>query len=89
MYEERITLWRARDLDHAIELAEAEASKYSEDPSDTDQPIRYVKLAQAYQLVDQPGSGAEVFSLIRDSDLDPQDYLSRYFDTGNEHQQDV
>ncbi|MEO6082403.1 MAG: hypothetical protein ABIQ18_04785 [Umezawaea sp.] len=30
-YEERITLWRARGLEHAVELAEAEAVAYAED----------------------------------------------------------
>jgi hypothetical protein len=32
----------------------------------------------------RPGHGAEVFSLIRDSDLGAEDYITRYFDTGTE-----
>jgi hypothetical protein len=32
------------------------------------------------------GSGVEVFSLIRDSDLPPKEYLDQFFDTGTEHQ---
>ena len=83
MYEERITLWRARDFEHAIELAEAEAARYCEDLTD----VQYVELAQAYELVDDPTvQGAEVFSLIRDSALPPSDYVDRFFDTGEEHQ---
>ena len=31
--------------------------------------------------------GEEVFSLLRQSDLDPDDYLDQFFDTGDEHQQ--
>ena len=82
MYEERITLWRARDFEHAIELAEAEAVRYCEDLTDT----VYVELAQAYELADDPSvQGAEVFSLIRDSDLSPSDYIDRFFETGEEH----
>ena len=30
--------------------------------------------------------GAEIFSLMRDSDLDPEDYLDTFFDTGEEHE---
>jgi hypothetical protein len=85
MYEERITLWRARDFDHAIELAEEEAAQYCDGSADGDLPVQYVHLAQAYRFDDEPGAGAEVFSLIRDSDLGPDEYIDRYFDTGEEH----
>ena len=85
MYEERITLWRARDFEHAIELAEAEAAQYCEDLADPRVPTEYVGLAQAYVLDDDPGmQGAEVFSLIRDSELSPSDYIDRFFETGEE-----
>ena len=84
-YEERITLWRAGSFDEAIELAEAEANAYAQDLEDY--PLTYVEFAQAYKLSDVPGHGAEVFSLPRDSDLEAQEYLSTFFDTGREHQQ--
>jgi hypothetical protein len=80
-YEERITLWQAADLDAAIALAEAEAAVYAQDLG-----LAYAGLAQAYDLVDEPGHGAEVFSLIRDSDLAPEEYLDRFFATGDEHE---
>ena len=87
LYEERITLWRARDFEQAIELAEAEALRYSQDVTGPDLPTEYVELAQAYALDDDPSvHGAEVFSLIRDSALPPRDYIDRFFDTGDEHQ---
>lgn len=35
------------------------------------------------------GHGVEVFSLMRDSDLASEDYISRFFDTGAEHQRPV
>jgi hypothetical protein len=47
----------------------------------------YTGLAQAYKLFDPPVDGAEVFSLIRDSQLAPDDYLNTFFDTGSERQQ--
>ena len=79
-YEERITLWRAGSLSQAIEMAEVEAREYAAAISDG--PDTYLGLAQAYHLADELGSGAEVFSLIRHSDLEPDEYLSTFFDTG-------
>ena len=87
VYEERITLWRAPSAEVAIERAEAEARKYAgtiEDSSDT-----YLGLAQSYRLVDSPADGAEVFSLMRSSALDPDEYLGTFFDTGTERQRAV
>jgi pentatricopeptide repeat protein len=46
-------------------------------------------LAQAYALSDDLGDGAEVFSLMRDSDLGPDDYLDAFFSTGDERENDV
>lgn len=82
LYEERLTLWRAEDFDQAIELAEAEALRYAAEQPDT----RYLGLAQAYRLFDTPEHGAEVFSLLRESSLPPEPYLTRFFDTGEERQ---
>ena len=83
IYEERITLWRARSADHAIELAEREATEYAAlmDPGD-----EYVGLAQSYELADEPVHGSEVFSLLRESDLEHEAYLDTFFDTGRERQ---
>ncbi len=83
-YEERITLWRARSLDEAIARAEEEAQEYASAIEDA--PSTYLRLAQGYQLVDEPADGAEAFSLIRSSDLPPDEYLDRFFDTGEERQ---
>jgi hypothetical protein len=70
--------------DAAIERAEQEALEYA--AAIDDAPYEYLGFAQAYQIFDVPENGAEVFSLIRDSPLSPDDYLSTYFDTGTEHQ---
>ena len=82
-YEERVTLWRAATFDDAIAHAEREVRDYASDL----ETAEYIGLAQAYQLYDQPSDGAEVFSLIRDSQLSPDDYLNTFFDTGSERQQ--
>ena len=77
-YEERVTLWQADDFNTAIALAEEESQAYEFG--------EYTGCAQACWLADEPGHGAEVFSLIRDSDLDAPAYLDRFFDTGAERQ---
>lgn len=84
-YEERITLWRATSAEKAIERAEAEAREYAATIEDA--PDAYLDFAQSYELANEVGDGAEVFSLIRSSSLPPTRYLDAYFDTGNEFQQ--
>ena len=80
-YEERVTLWAAASSAEAIARAETEAGRYAGDVGAT-----YLGLAQAYRCEDVPGDGAEVFSLLRTSALDPSRYLDELFDTGTERQ---
>jgi hypothetical protein len=84
-YEERITLWLADSADEAIERAEAEAERYAAEIDDA--PSTYLGLAQSFHLFDAPADGAEIFSLMRDSELPPDDYLSTFFATGSERLQ--
>jgi len=81
LYEERVTLWRAAGFAEALAMAEVEAADYA-----TTLDLRYVGLGQAYWLPGRPVHGAEVFSLCRDSELAPTEYLGRFFDTGRERQ---
>jgi hypothetical protein len=80
-YKERLTLWQTRSHTEAIEMAEAEAREHA-DAIESE----YVGLAQSFWLFSPPTNGAEVFSLIRGSNLNPTDYLNRFFDTGREMQ---
>ena len=80
-YEERITLWRTDSADEAIERAETEALVYA-----SGNGVEYLGMAQSYRLADEPAEGAEVFSLIRRSTLEPGPYLDAFFDTGTEYQ---
>lgn len=82
VYEERLTLWQAENIDDAIGLAEDEARDYAQGV----EPASYAGLAQAYELYGQPGHGAEIFSLMRESALPPAEYLTAFFDTGSERQ---
>jgi hypothetical protein len=81
-YEERVTLWRAGTFDEAIDRAEAESTQYAAEFG----ADYLIDFGQAYRLYDEPGDGSEVFSLLRDSDLEPDDYVATHFDTGTEHQ---
>ena len=80
-YEERVTIWKADVFEEAVLLAEADAKDYAADVGS-----EFLGFAQAYVMPDEPGQGAEVFSLLRDSDLDPDEYLDAFFDTGAERE---
>lgn len=82
LYEERVTLWRASNVDEAISLAESEAKTYASEPGS-----EYLQYCQAYALFDEvEAHGVEVFSLLRDSDLEAAQYLDTFFDTGSERE---
>ncbi len=80
-FEERVTIWQASGFDSAIELAEADAVDYA-----VILDAKYLGLAQACKIEGPPGQSTEVFSLIRQSELAPGEYLSAFFDTGRENQ---
>jgi hypothetical protein len=80
-YEERMTLWCTDSFDNAISLAEKEATTYAASAK-----VDYLDLAQVCLLPGHPTSGAEIFSLVRDSDLAADEYLDSFFDTGSERQ---
>ncbi|MFD0689996.1 hypothetical protein [Actinomadura fibrosa] len=82
LYEERITLWQARDHQEAIRLAEREAVDYA----GALEGVTFIGLSQSFSLEAAPGHGSEVFSLMRESELSEDDYLTRFFDTGSERQ---
>lgn len=83
-YEERITIWTAPDIQTAIALAEEEARAYCS--GDHGRRMTLVEGAQAYWLTGPPEHGSEVFSLLRDSDLPPDEYVDRFFMTGQERE---
>lgn len=82
IYEERVCLFEAADAEVAIARAEVEVSAYAALFDDA----TALGFHQSYALAEEIGDGAEVFSLMRDSDLQPDDFLDRFFDTGDERQ---
>jgi hypothetical protein len=83
-YEERITLWRAASIEDAVALAEAEGTDYAAGIEEA--PSSYLGFSQAFRLFDQPGHGAEIFSLMRKSELAPEDNIDLHFSTGQERE---
>ncbi len=81
-YEERVTLWRAPDSAVALELAGKDAADYARCLDGCE----FTGLLQVYDVPEEPGHGTEVFSLMRDSSLPPDKYVTAFFDTGWERQ---
>lgn len=82
LYEERIIVLQAESFDDAISIAEQEAAEYS------DERIKYLGYVNVFKLYDEKiENKTEVFSLLRTSDLEANNYLNTFFVTGSEHTQ--
>lgn len=79
-FVERVTLWHADNAEEAMGMAEASAELHADATGLTE-----LIFSQSFWLFDDPHvQGAEVFSLMRESDLDAAAYVSRFFVTGRE-----
>ncbi len=77
LYEERITVWTAETEDEAIDKAIEEAESYAKKHRCT-----YAGLAQSFWMFTQLDiNGVEVFSLLRESNLEVTEYLNAFFST--------
>jgi hypothetical protein len=80
-YVERIALWQAASLEAAIALAEPDAETRA-----GREGLEYLGFADAFwthQLRhERPDHGDEVFSLMRDSRLPPDEYVASFFTAG-------
>ncbi|MGH9439736.1 MAG: hypothetical protein ACRD22_18115 [Terriglobia bacterium] len=80
-YEERVTLWQAQSFDHAHELAKQEARRYA-----VECRAEFLDHSDAYWIDPEIFElDAEVFSLLRESDLASAEYISTFYSTGREH----
>ena len=81
MYEERIVLVRAESAEEAIRFGEAEAQEYA-----SANDVEYLGFIDTFHsFASELGAGTEVYSLMRTSPLDPEDFVTRYFDDGTQH----
>ncbi|MCW3096632.1 MAG: hypothetical protein JWL77_2250 [Chthonomonadaceae bacterium] len=86
MYEERIVVFEANSLEEAITLGEAEAKEYA----GSEGMVHFTGFISAYHLFDpEIKSGAEMYSLMRQSDLKTDAFLDHYYDDGTERTQRV
>ena len=84
LFEERIVVLRAGGFDEALERAEVEAVAYGEAVG-----CVYTGYVSVFELVEETlGDGSEVFSLMRDSDLNAEEYIDRFYTTGDERSDD-
>lgn len=84
VYEERVILVRAGSLDDAIARAEVLAEEYATDLDG----CTYTGFVDVFHIYDESiEDGAEVYSLMRTSDLGRDEYLNRFYDTGTERTQ--
>jgi len=77
-YEERVTIWKAQDAPAAGQLGRHEAESYAHENG-----YELVDSIVAYELFDVPDVGAEVWSYVRESTLDPTAYVERYVTEGD------
>lgn len=78
-YEERVTIWRADSFEEAIEMASLEAQEYAEGTG------TYLRFCQAFEMYNDPKDGAEVYSIQREDERDPNTYIDAMYDTGREY----
>ena len=79
-YEERVTLHEATSFGDAVIQAEKHANSYAEKENG-----EYLGFADAYKLYDSKmKEGMEVYSCMRKSHLEPEDYIDYFYDTGDE-----
>ncbi|HEV2706784.1 MAG TPA: DUF4288 domain-containing protein [Pyrinomonadaceae bacterium] len=84
VYEERVILVKAESLDAAISRAERMAEEYAEQLSG----CLYIGFVDVFHIYDEHiGEGTEVYSLMRASNLNRDDYLNRFYETGTERTQ--
>ena len=81
MYEEKTVLVKANSHEEALEKAETEAREYCQDLKDAE----YLGYAETFHLFDEVvEDGTEIYSVMRSSNLSPEEYMKTYINTGNE-----
>lgn len=78
-------LVRAESADEAVRLGEAEAQKYA-GANDAE----YLGFIDTFRcFAGELEAGVEVYSLMRTSPLDPEAFVTRYFDDGTQHAKSI
>lgn len=78
--EERVVLFLARSLDHALDLAEAEAARYCAEDETANFRIEPLGWWNAYRIgQDCMASNVEVYSRLIETRLSGDSFIKRYF----------
>ncbi len=86
IYEERVIILRAAGFDEAIARGKDEARKYVEVLGDGS--VRYAGFISAYRTGEAKlADGMEVYSLMRETILEREAFLTHYYDDGTERTQ--
>lgn len=86
LYEERMVIVESDSFDNALREAEAEALLYAEQFENVSF-AGYIDLFELNHKNMEPGS--EFYSLIRRSNLETNEYIDKFYDTGNECEREV
>lgn len=82
MYEERIILLKADSFDEAFSKAASEAEKYCTESDN----CQYTGFADIFRLYEEKiGDKSEIFSVMRTSDLETDNYLERFYPEESEN----
>jgi hypothetical protein len=85
VYEERILLVRAGSWEQAMDKATREAAEYVKGID-----AQLVQVVDVYHLYEtEIGDGAEVYSLMRTTPLEPPEFVRHYFLDGTEHCREI
>ena len=79
-YEERVVLIHASDEEEASRLAEEEANEYADGSS-----TRFLGYVNIFRIDDTIGSRAEVFSIMRSTTMEEDEFVTHYYDDGTFH----
>jgi hypothetical protein len=80
VYEERILVLRAPNFDEAILRAEREATQYAGQNNGL-----YIGYCNAYKIDSKTiTEGTEVYSVMREVDLAPDQFIAHYYDDGSD-----
>jgi len=76
-----LTVWQTDSFNKAFELAEVDAAEYAKEAN-----CLFVRATDSYQLFHKTiGHGSEIFSLMRDSGMEPEVYADTFCCTPRDH----
>jgi len=83
VYEERVVLVNAGSEDEAVSLAELEAVEYAKDVGGCE----YLEFSSCFHTYEgKIVHLSEVYSIMRESSLSPEEYLDTFYETGLERE---